>query len=401
MKTFLPKCFWFGWVLLILSGGCAKVETRERTYRNLFSEYLGKSEAEIDAKLDQAWNHFFYGSDESQRIYYPVGEDMAYIYDVGSDDARSEGMSYGMMIAVQLDKQKEFNRIWKWTKTYMYHNSGPREGFFAWHCARDGTQLSEGSASDGEEWFAMALFFAERRWGNGEGIFNYGSEANAVLQTMLREREEPDGEIFSMWDREAKIIRFVPEKKWAHVTDPSYHLPAFYELWARWADEDNDFWAEAAEVSRAFFKQAAHPNTGLMADYTYLDGRPFTHRGHEDFRFDSWRNFSNVALDYAWWGKDSWAVEQSNRVLSFLRQFEDFIPNQMKIDGTPLSDSGSSGLSYMAATAGLASNRELSEPFVEYLWDASFGEGKWRYYDGMLHMLALLQVSGRYQIWEP
>lgn len=39
----------------------------------------------------------FYGSDE-ERIYHPVGEDMAYIVDTGNIDVRTEGMSYGMMM---------------------------------------------------------------------------------------------------------------------------------------------------------------------------------------------------------------------------------------------------------------------------------------------------------------
>ena len=246
----------------------------------------------------------------------------------------------------------------------------------------------------------MALLFASHRWGDGEGILNYREQANAVLHAMTRQRQEPEGPVFSMWDLERTIIRFVPEKKWADVTDPSYHLPAFYELWALWADDKLEFWAEAAKVSREFFKKAAHPETGLMADYTTMEGEPYVHKGHEDFRFDAWRNFSNVALDYAWWGKDPWAVEQSNRVLRFLSGLGGPIPNQMRVDGTPLSDSSSSGLYHMAATAGLAGEASLSAPFVERLWDASFSEGKWRYYDGMLQMLALLQVSGHFRIWE-
>ena len=44
---------------------------------------------------------------------------MAYIYTADTDDVRSEGMSYGMMICVQMDKREEFNRLWKWAKTYM------------------------------------------------------------------------------------------------------------------------------------------------------------------------------------------------------------------------------------------------------------------------------------------
>src|SRR5687767_11410441 len=51
-------------------------------YRNLFKE-RGRSDAEIQAKLDAAWQHFFNGDQETQRIYFPVGEDMAYIKDIG------------------------------------------------------------------------------------------------------------------------------------------------------------------------------------------------------------------------------------------------------------------------------------------------------------------------------
>ena len=45
---------------------------------------------------------------------------MAYIEDTGNHDARTEGMSYGMMMCVQMDRKEEFDRLWKWAKTYMY-----------------------------------------------------------------------------------------------------------------------------------------------------------------------------------------------------------------------------------------------------------------------------------------
>jgi oligosaccharide reducing-end xylanase len=37
---------------------------------------------------------------------------MTYIEDIGHRDARSESISYGMMIAVQMDKVEEFDRLW-------------------------------------------------------------------------------------------------------------------------------------------------------------------------------------------------------------------------------------------------------------------------------------------------
>ncbi|HUM67973.1 MAG TPA: hypothetical protein PLK31_03905, partial [Chloroflexota bacterium] len=64
---------------------------------NLFAELLGKSQAEVDAKIETAWQQLFYGNPETQAVYYPVGDDMAYVKDIGNDDIRSEGISYGMM----------------------------------------------------------------------------------------------------------------------------------------------------------------------------------------------------------------------------------------------------------------------------------------------------------------
>ncbi len=370
-------------------------------YRNLFAEYLGKSEAEVQAKLTAAWQQLFYGDDTLQRVYYPVGEDMAYILDVGNNDVRTEGMSYGMMIAVQLDKKEEFDRLWKWTKTYMYQADGPYKGYFAWHCTPEGKKLDSGPASDGEEWFVTALFFAAGRWGNGEGIFNYRAEAQQILDTMLHKNEE-NTIATNMFDPNTKQVVFVPSGRNATFTDPSYHLPAYYELWARWAERDNAFWAEAAQVSREFFHKAAHPVTGLMPDYSHFDGTPVKDPEHEDFRFDAWRTLSNVAVDYLWFGVDPWQVEQSNRVLTFLAsQGIDTYPNQYTLDGQPLSNDHSTGLVAMAAVAALAANREIGEPFAQALWDARIPTGKWRYYDGMLYMLALLHVSGNFRIYPP
>lgn len=124
-------------------------------YRNVFRE-IGISEEEIAARLKEIVNTFFYDAEE--KVYHLVGDDMAYIEDTGNVDARTEGMSYGMMMCVQLDMKEEFDRLWKWAKTYMWMDSGENEGYFAWSCAPDGTKNAYGPAPDGEEFFAMALF---------------------------------------------------------------------------------------------------------------------------------------------------------------------------------------------------------------------------------------------------
>lgn len=405
-------------ILLSLAiGACATIATGAAPvsqgaastgqYRNLFREYLEKTDAEIAAKVDAAWNQLFYGDENSERLFYPVEGDMAYVPDINNNDVRSEGLSYGLMISVQLNHQKEFNQIWKFAKQYMYYPSGPLRGYFAWHTAFDGRKLSAGPAPDGEEWFVMALFFASHRWGDGEGIFNYAAEAQALLRTMIHKDADPGrGPITSMFDRVEKQINFTPHGPGAGFTDPSYHVPAYTELWARWAADpaDRALLNEVTTTSRDLFKKAAHPKTGLMPDYSDFDGKPRTVRwgGHEDFRYDAWRTLSNPALDYAWWRADPWQVEQSNRVLTFLASHGAQLPDRFKIDGTPVStDYNTPGLLAMAATAALAADREIGQPFVQRLWDLPIPTGRFRYYDGLLTMIALLEVSGNFRIYEP
>ena len=365
-------------------------------YRNLFKE-LGYSDAEIDKKVESAWQKFFYGTDD-ERIYYPVGEDMAYIYTADTDDVRSEGMSYGMMICVQMDKQEEFDRLWKWAKTHMQHKSGEFKGYFAWQMNTNGTIKDNTPAADGEEYFATSLLFASARWGNGEGIYNYNKEAQEILKTMLHQAD--DGQGVNMFNKEHKMPVFCPIGNAATYSDPSYHLPAFYEVWAREAEQDNDFWSEAAEASRQHFKDATNEKTGLGPDYSEYSGAAKNEGNHGDFRFDAWRIAANIACDYAWWAQDDWATTHANRIQSFFYdQGVDSYGNQWSLDGKNLSPDHSPGLVAMNATASLASSDKKSWSFLEDLWNISPTTGKYRYYDGCLYMMGLLHCSGKFRAY--
>ena len=87
-------------------------------YRNVFLE-CGIPEEEIEKKVSDTFRTMFYGKEE-ERIYHEAGPDCGFLTDTGNNDVRTEGMSYGMMMCVQLDKKEEFDRIWKWARTYMY-----------------------------------------------------------------------------------------------------------------------------------------------------------------------------------------------------------------------------------------------------------------------------------------
>ncbi|MDC0681209.1 hypothetical protein [Sorangium atrum] len=94
-------------------GGSGAVDTGE--YRNLFAEN-GRTQDEVNAKIAAAWDHLFKGDPAEEAVYFEQDENdngpLAQIRDIASEDVRSEGMSYGMMIAVQTDHQAEFNALW-------------------------------------------------------------------------------------------------------------------------------------------------------------------------------------------------------------------------------------------------------------------------------------------------
>ncbi|KNY25189.1 glycosyl hydrolase family 8 [Pseudobacteroides cellulosolvens] len=371
-------------------------------YRNLFKE-MGKTDAEIQAKLDQAWSSLFEG-DSNHTIYYPVGSDEAFIKDVNNNDCRSEGQSYGMMICVQMDKQTEFNKLWKFAKNHMYHSSGQYKGFFGWQCnVTSPYNLKDNTpASDGEEYFATALLFAARRWGNGTGIFNYEAEAQALLDAMLHQAD--DGQGYNMFNNNSNQVVFCPSAGNYDFTDPSYHLPGFYELWSLWGPErDRAKWKTIAATSRSFMQKTTHPTTGLGPDYANFDGSPKSVSwggNHQDFMYDAHRIANNIAFDYAWWAKDSWAITHANRIQDFfMKQGLTTYTNTYTISGKPTGNEHQMALIAMNAVASLAATKSQAYDFVNELWKLNPPGGTKRYYDGCLLFFALLHCSGNFKIW--
>ncbi|MCM3039378.1 glycosyl hydrolase family 8 [Paenibacillus motobuensis] len=369
-----------------------------KQYRNLFKE-IGYSEEEINAKLEDTWNELFYG-DSDVRIYYPLDENKGYLLDTGNIDVRTEGISYGMMMAVQMNKKDEFDRLWTFAKEFMQHTEGRYKDYFAWHCKPDGTRLSPGPAPDGEEFFAMALFFASNRWGDGPEPYDYSAQARTILRACLHQGENGEGD--PMFDPATKLIKFVPESSFS---DPSYHLPHFYELFALHADEqDRAFWSEAAEASRSYLHKACHPVTGLAAEYANYDGTPAEPQPHGDFRHffsDAYRVAANIALDWEWFRKDPWQVEQSNRIQRFFRNIDVSDYRRYTIDGQPFEESSLHPIGLLAtnAMASLAADGPDAERFVHLFWNTPLRSGERRYYDNCLYFFALLALSGNFRIY--
>lgn len=399
------------WISLTANGGQPTVKpapvipsqgaVASGNYRNMFVE-SGYSAANVQTKINAAFQQLFYGDYNSQKIYYPVGSDEAYILDTGNQDVRSEGMSYGMMICVQLDKQAEFNKIWKWAKNKMQHQSGVRQGHFAWQCDVNGNKLDLNAAPDAEEYIITALFFAAKRWGNGFGLFNYQAEANAILNNMMNKESPVVQSITNMFNSTEKQVVFTPIGASALHTDPSYHVPAFYEVWGVAASANNQFWRDAASKSRLFFNTAANNATGLMPEYANFNGSPKAGNGKEDFRYDAWRCIMNMAVDYTWYKKTEDEKMLSKKIHSFfISKGISTYGNQFTLNGTQLAGDHSPGLVSCNAVGSLASDVTTAWNFIDEMYNLSIPAGTYRYYDGLLYTLSLLHLSGTFKAYIP
>ena len=381
-------------------------------YRNVFVE-MGYEPAAVDAKVRQVFNDVFHGPD---KVYFEVGDTMGYVSDIKNHDARTEGMSYGMMIAVQMGEKDIFDRLWRWSKKY-----------------------AEGAASDGELYFITSLIFASNRWGNDTGI-NYLAEAQNILASIqpraikdeMSPRQMGNGPIAPprssvsyLIDPNTKLITFTPDGFGQRYTDPSYHIPAFYEVWAAWAgDGRSDYWLDCAAKSREFLHKATDAKTGLNPDMCQYDGtlmQGFGGRrnGSSNFRYDSWRVPMNITLDYCWSGVDrEWQHQYGERIQNFLySQGVDKFVDQYRVDGSLPEDNEilqaggfrklrhSIGLVATSAAASLMCTHEKSREFVEHLWNARhepFEDGYFdAYYDGLLRLFAFMHLSGNYRVIFP
>lgn len=380
-------------------------------YRNVFLE-AGYSQNEIDKKVEKAYKDLFEGPN---KIYFEVGDSMAYVSDIKNHDARTEGLSYGMMVAIQLGKKDVFDRIWRWSKKYLQHQSGPREGYFAW--SFDPVKMkqnSPGSASDGELYYITALLFASNRWGNDTGI-NYYAEARYILDNMWK--KDGTGNIHNLINVEHKQISFVPEGGAYNWTDPSYHLPAFMEVWAMYAKDGHEqFYRGCADTSRVFFHRACHPVTGLNADYTQFNGTPNSTRWMPaGFRYDSWRVPMNIAMDYNWFGKDKeWQEGYAKRIQAFFKSKGiDTFEDQFNLDGSKPDFILRAGKDFqrlrhsigLVATAASTNLIYKDFDYIHKLWNAKlepYDDGYFDpYYDGLLYLFCLMHLSGKYQLITP
>jgi oligosaccharide reducing-end xylanase len=416
----LPALFWFvGCATIFGGGGCSttvdslgyndvghagRAATPLRpltpiTCPNALRDVLGKSDAEISAKLAGTFNQLFHGNSD-QTIYYAADTaGQAYIKDILHGDVRTEGIGWGMIIAVELNKRTEFDALWAYAKNKLEYTTGDaKAGYFLSSCDTSSTTTEPCIDTFGHEQFVMALIFAHDRWGS-TGAIDYSTDAQNLLHVM-RFKEDDNGGVVggvtNSFDATTLLAFDVPVSA-ATNTRTAVEMPAYYELWG--AATGDSFWTQAAAAGRSFWKAAANTTTGMMPLRANLaDAKPVS--GSDTFVPDVYRALLNLVLDRIWIGSDPWDVDEANRLLQFFNgQGMDSYGSSFSLDGTSVTNTWHDP-SLVAVNGAIASiaTMDQRQAFIDATWNLQLATGTPRYYSGILTLLSLLTLSGQYCI---
>jgi endo-1,4-beta-D-glucanase Y len=322
------------------SGGTRGECTPPASYANLFVTVSGHTQAESDQKVATAWSTLFNPKGSGTIYFDGPGANESYVKDIWNNDVRSEGMSYGMMAAVQLDHQTEFDRIWSWVKNHMANGTGE----IRWSCQTSGSGCAGGGAPDGEEYMSTALIFASHRWGDSTGPAKiaYSTEAKWVLNVIRTK----------YFNSQYHLVKFVSSSS---NVDPSYVLPAFYEVWACFDTENADFWKESASAGRAYMQKVVDGNGVCPYQASMTATNP------QAANADSTRCVVNLMMDWYLFGKDTW-------------QKDTYAPKFASYSSSRNNGGAAVGCN---STLGFALPASSGKAFVDKLWSTGVPSGNY------------------------
>ena len=179
-----------------------------------------------------------------------------------------------------VEQEGGFDAIWNWSKTYMQHcDQSPGAAAAAWSAETNGVANDEMPAPDGEA-TPPRCFFAAERWGAAAMAFTIiRLKQMNCLPSCASVNPSPFN---SRWVKpqvrclnRAENGSVHPIRNLANIPS-SYHLPAFYEVWARRSQKDREFWKRRSNGEPRFFPADRSSVTGLTPRFlAEFNGQPW------------------------------------------------------------------------------------------------------------------------------
>ena len=210
------------------------------------------------------------------------------------NSSNSEGIGYGMLLAVYANDQNTFDNLWKYEQLFLDNH-----GLMNWYISPDGnTVLGTGAATDGDEDMAFALLMADKRWG-GQGSLSTTYLAAAKAQIGLIWQYEVD-------PNHAYVLTSGDQSD-GSVINISYFAPAYYREFGQ-ATNAAPNWKKVIDecytvISATLNAQNGNSQNGLVPAWSTPAGVPMTPPGTSMplyHQLDSCRTPFRLGEDYCW-----------------------------------------------------------------------------------------------------
>jgi oligosaccharide reducing-end xylanase len=370
---------------------------------NAYTAVLGKTAAEITEKLESGFAQLFGDETVLQSIYFPdEATDSYYIYDTLHKDVRTEGMGLGMLVAVSLGKQTEFDALWRYSKAKLQLTAGAAAGYFRSRCDISDTVARDCVDPYGLEQFTMALLLARARWGADLTGVDYRVDARSLL-ALMRTKVIANGGIVdgvtNTFDSDTKLAYDEPVNDGQPFLQTALAIPAYYDLWAQVTGDP--FYTDAARAARGFLSVAAHAETGLYPKAANFDGSPRDGlAGH--FTAEAFRVHVNMALDEHWGTPAAEQVAIINRMLAFFKSKGlSAYGSSYTLDGdTVLKKDHSAEVVMVNGVIASISTIAAADrtAYIQAAWNLTPPIAESRYYSGLMYLAGNLLLSGRLRV---
>lgn len=217
------------------------------------------------------------------------GEDQfGVIQDPAANAVVSEGVSYGMLLAVAMSDQDTFNGLFNYYWTRAMSSS---TGLMPWKyigCATTPTQV--GSATDADLDAAMALLQAEKLWpGNA-----YDSFATPLIAAILAYEITTCNGLYVLMAGDSWGPSYLGCDA---LTNPSYYATGYFHVFAK----KNIAWTQIANDAYTLLgaNSVSAPNN-LFTDWANAHGTPVAGMSSIKYSYDACRTPWRIAIDYGW-----------------------------------------------------------------------------------------------------
>jgi endo-1,4-beta-D-glucanase Y len=294
----------------------------------------------------------------------------------GSEQVASEGIAYGMLMAVAVGDRSTFDGLWKY---YREHRNG--NGLMNWLQAPCGGEIGGNGASDADLDAAMALILADSRYGG------FAEDARALVDAIGTHETQQcnNGQI---------VLK--PGDAWGGcdgTVNPSYFSPGYYRRFALIQPERAEFWNKFASDTYQMLRGMQDQVGGLLPDWGFGDGRADESNDRDQYGYEAVRAPWRIAIDLGWSGS-----EDPKNVLQRMSQTIDARGGIAAMaDDESFEDKRNSAFLGSLSLSGLAIGQQKFDAYVSEWQAYEELDDQW-YYQASLRVLFLLTAGGYFPL---